>query len=596
MDELRLPANLRKGFYDWICQSCVYSYRDVFKDKVHQEIISPIHIGYLCSPTHDFIQNGEAVRVYYNFSANEIYDRFQDTEGFTKEVEDHVTNYANMTSSSTGGPLGYTIGSTDIIEAQRELFNNLFGRKKPEDYDSGMRVDHVMWRSQAKFGMLRIPDIESNIIEYLVDDSFKPLPTDDITWEWRDQIWENYCIDDKYWLGARPLPFQNSEKPFLLYNGRNLLSRHVRPKSIVKRGEAYQKSINIIKYRAEVSLAKNLDKVILFPLGLIPNKEGWDEDKLMYFVRSFSFLFFDETRPNAHILVNAMKDLDMSNLQHIVEAYNLVAIIKNEWDEACGFNKQRKSQIGVSAGKATTEAALETSYVMSEEMFLEYEEFEREEYQALLELSKYAYADGKQAYFTRQDGTVAFLNLHDPTSFSYTDLGVFVKNGSRELQKLEILRNQITPFAQNQVDPKMIAAIIEAENFAKLHDIVDEIDMKLEQRRLQELQVKQQANEIKESTKDKELAFKYYAADLDSYTDLQVALINEGIQISDQMRQLEGSGKSNTEQYSQLRGDQERNAIELLKNATKLKEIASKERMNVRDNETALKNKVVGEK
>jgi hypothetical protein len=39
----------------------------------------------------------------------------------------------------------------------------------------------------------------------------------------------------------------------------------------------------------------------------------------------------------------------------------------------------------------------------------------------------------------------------------------------------------------------------------------------------------------------------------------------------------------------------EKNAIEMMKNATKLREIASKERMNKLDNETKLKNKTSGE-
>ena len=258
-----------------------------------------------------------------------------------------------------------------------------------------------------------------------------------------------------------------------------MLSRHIKPKSLVKRGAAYQKTVNIIKYRAELTLAKNLDHLVLFPLGLIPKKEGWDEDTLMYYARSFSFLFFDDTRPNANVMIQAMRDLNVSSLQHVIQAYNLVQIVKQEWDESCGINPQRKGDIGASAGLGVTQDAQDRSYVMSEEMFLEYEEFEREEYEGMLEISKFAFSDGLQANFTRQDGTRAFLDLHDPTTFLNTEMSIFVKNGRKELAKLELLRNQAQAFAQNQVDPKAVSDLIEAENYGEIHQIMDQSSSKV---------------------------------------------------------------------------------------------------------------------
>jgi hypothetical protein len=318
----------------------------------------------------------------------------------------------------------------------------------------------------------------------------------------------------------------------------------------------------------------------------------------MYYLRAFNFLFFDDTKNNAAQMISALKDLDLSSYQHLVESYNLVDLVKREWDEVCGINPQRKAQVGTSAGKAVTENAIDRSYVMSEENFLEYEEFERRDYTGLAELGKFAFSDGIQSYYIKPDGTKGFLNLHDPTAFINSDLNIFIKNGAKELNKLELLRNQVQAFAQNQVDPKMISAIIQGDNFAQLDKIMDEIDEKLEQRRQQELQMQQEVQASKERIADKTMEFNYYSQDLASYTDIQVALIKEGMDTADTMRKMEANGTAttDTEAFNNLRINLEKNAIEVMKNATKIKEITSKERIAKDKNATMLKNKVAGEK
>lgn len=607
MDLNHLPRNFREGFLDWICQSCVYSYKDVHRDKTYHEIISPLHLAYLCSPNQTFIHKGEAVRAKFNMSANEIYDRFQDCKGWNQEIEDYINSQVGSSDTNLHSKMGYIIGSTDVDHARRELSFNLFGHASREDYANGMDVEHVQWRSITKRGCLYLPNMFGEVEKITVSDDFKERPGEYVDWRWEDEIWENYKIGDRYWLGAQVVPIQNEKSANLLYNGRNMHTRHVKPKPLVRRGAAYQKTVNIIKYRAELTLAKNLDHLVLFPLGLIPKKEGWDEDTLMYYARSFSFLFFDDTRPNASVMIQAMRDINVSSLQHVIQAYNLVQIVKQEWDESCGINPQRKGEVNASAGLGVTQEAQDRSYVMSEEMFLEYEEFEREEYEAMLEISKFAFSEGLQANFVKQDGTRAFLDLHNPETFLNTDLGVFVKNGRRELAKMELLRSQMMPFAQNAVDPKAISELIEAENYGEIHKIMDALQMKMDAQKAQDQQIQQQQIESQNAIAAEEMQFKRDDSELKSATDIQVALIEAGMQQAKDLMAMEAKGETSTQAYADTRADMEKGFIELTKNATKIrelvskekmknKEIESKERMNKDNNRVALKNKVVGEK
>jgi len=597
MNYTDLPRHFRKGFYDWLVTAMVFSYKDVYKGKTYYETIAADKFYYLCSPAFDFVQDGEACRAVHRFSTGAIYDRFEDDKDFKSSgLADFLERSVDNGSVDSKNGYYYSKTDTDIRTATGELYQNIFG-KNPDDYSTlDYEVEHIQWRGSIKVGKLLVEDIFGEVTEIEVSEDFKALDSDNIEWTWKDQLYEIYVIADTYYLGGRPVPIQSGEKCKLLYNGRNYFSRFTKAKSLVKKGEAYQKSVNIVKYRGEQTLAKNLDKIILFPLGLIPKKEGWDEDKLMYYVRAFSFLFFDDTRPNAAQMINALKDLDMSMLQHIVQTYQIVQQIKQEWNETCGINNQRKGETGVSAGKGVTELAVASSTVMSEELFIEFEEFEQKEYTGMLELGKYAHNEGIQAHFIKSDGSRAFLNIHDPDSFLYSDFGIFVRNGAKELQKLETLRAQVQAFAQNGASPKGISQIIEAENFAALHGIMDDIDAKMDAIRQQELQSQQEIQASQERISQTELNYKYYDSDLDSATAIQVALIKQGIGIADNMRRAEEAGDTTSDVYLAQRDKLDNNFIEIMKNATKIKELNDKVKMNKLDNQTALKNKVAGEK
>jgi hypothetical protein len=602
MDYNDLPREFRKGFFDWICQACVYSYRDVIRDRTYYESISPIYMSYLCSPHIDFIENGEAQKVSHKLSINEIWDRFGEDEQFkkNKDLKEFLDSNSNNSSGSATNN-AYTYGGSDQINLQHQLFANL-GFNNPDIYHSvDYDVDHIVWRSQAKIGKVEILDLFGNIDYIYVDEDFKGGDEYKVVWDWVDEIWETYCIADMFYVCTRPIPIQRGEynrpqKAKLLYNGRNMFARHTRPMSLVRKGEAFQKNVNIIKYRAERSLLKSLDSVILFPLGLIPKKEGWDEEKFMYYVQSFGFLFFDDTRPNAQAMVQAMKNLDAGVGEFLLRAGELVAGVKQEYEELCGINRQRKGQMNASDGKATSEYALNASYISSEELFLEFEEFERRDYECMMDLSKFAFSKGMIAQYVKTNGQRAFLNIADPTSYVNSDFGVFVRNGAAELQKLNVMKQQVQPFVQNGAGGKAISGLLQADNFADIDQIMDEMDAKLAMQQEQDRQVQLQIQQSNADIANKELQYKYDSDELASYTDIQVALIKEGMQLASDLNTLQSGANPDVSLVEEHRNNLEENALKLMENATKLKEIASRERIAKDNNKTKLKNKTSGEK
>ena len=82
-----------------------------------------------------------------------------------------------------------------------------------EDHVNGVDVEHLQWRSLTKRGTLYIPDMFGGPPEeVIVSDDFKEREGDVVDWRWEDEIWENYKIGDRYWLGARVVPIQNAKE------------------------------------------------------------------------------------------------------------------------------------------------------------------------------------------------------------------------------------------------------------------------------------------------------------------------------------------------------------------------------------------------
>ena len=100
-----------------------------------------------------------------------------------------------------------------------------------------------------------------------------------------------------------------------------------------------------------------------------------------------------------------------------------------------GISRQRKGQIKTSDGVGTTERAVFQSSVISEELFRRFEAFIEKEYQGLLDTSKIAWREGKKMTYVTSDLRTAMINI-DPQEFQEAEYGVFVKNTSREQDKL----------------------------------------------------------------------------------------------------------------------------------------------------------------
>lgn len=480
-DWLQLEDKMQMLFFDWLVAGECYTYKDVSMNDVDFDVVSPLDIDYEKGPDVEYIEDADWVVRRQIMSINQVVDRFYDVLS-PKDID--------QLEMPTGK-------SRDGYGGVQSMFIN-----KPEDDESDRMVEvmHVCWKSFSRVGILSYIDELGQPQEMVVDESYRKDEEDDITYYWVNEVWEGYQIDNSIYVSHQPHAVQRNEMNNisvckLPYNGRVYSNRHSDNISIVSMGLAYQVLYNVFHYRLELSIAKNKDKIMLMEMNTIPKRHGWDEEKFMYYADAMGFAFIDSTaegRSGERVTFNQFQVLDMSLGQYIASQFQLLQAIKAEWEEMVGVSRQRKGQVKTSDGVGVTERAIFQSSVISEELFRKFETFMEREYNGLIDVSKVAWREGKKMTYVTSDLRTAMLNI-DPQEYQESEYGVFVKNNSREQEKLDQMKQLTLAFAQNGQQPGTIAEILDSNNFSKIKHLLAEVDQKQKEMEQAQQQAQQQA-------------------------------------------------------------------------------------------------------
>lgn len=537
-----LDRTFRKGFYDWLVTNSVYSYKDVRYDNTVYEIIHPNEMEYLIGGNVDFIERADAVKRTQYLSINQIIDNYRDLDGMSPEILDdlerHGTSFRDVNTQKY-------FSQTDVF------YDRMFG-SQPFDVTNGdtIEVCHLVWKSNQLIKICEGEDIFGNPYKETYDEDYEAVEGEKVTEQYIGQNWEGYMLGGKYVLGVQPIPISrtsmnNESDCYLPYNGRIFHSRDAKAKSTVKKLEEFQKMFNTTYFHLRKVMNKNKDKLTILPLGMIPDKAGWDEFTMMYYADTLGFLFVDDSDTKAMQSLQYVKVLDMALNDYIKYIYGQLAQIKTDAEECVGINRQRMGESMASDAVANNADATTRSVITTEELFVEYDEFEEKDLQGLMDISKYAFVKGKKASYVSSDGKVKYLELN-PESYMGIDVGVFVKNGGQEAQKLREFKQSAFAFAQNQMKPSLVAKIVDSDNLAKLEIELQKAEDALEQQQQAQVQAEQEANQAKvqldAKTHDDTMQYNYYKTDSDNLTKREIALIQP--QSSDGIAE---SNKSNIE-------------------------------------------------
>lgn len=539
---LELKDKYQEALYDWIVTGKCYTYKDVYKDDLLHEIVPPLELWHGTSQT-GFVEDANWAVRRTRYNINDCIDRFHEVLGKNDKKEDEIEILENLFKSSQVASTTFTttpnIDKISSSSSEASLYSN------------GDLIDvyHCVWKSFRKVGILHYLNEIGQPEEMEVDDTYKLDKSKgdlEVEWMWMNQVEETYRIGESMYKYCRPIIAQrnqlsNTSECKLPYNGRIGYSERNREQSVVKQLLPYQALVNIYHFRRELIIAKNKEKLALMPKGLLP--EGWGTDKSMYYADTTSMLWFDETKPNAQLVLNAMKAIDLSLGTYIDQMTNLIREIKAEAWDAVGMNRQRYGDVKASDGKGNTDQAVFRSAIISREMFRRFEKFEESDLQGLMDYSKLAWINGKKGMYINSDGRRAFLEVN-PDQHLESDYGIFAVDSADEKAKLDQARQYAFGWAQKGTTAaSTVIEILDSNNVSKLKDAVKKAEQfereynqsiekaKSEATMALEQKISERDDKANQTKKDVALinadATKY-SANLKASTDVHVAELPDG--------------------------------------------------------------------
>ena len=560
------------GFFDFVVPGECYSFRDFSEGKVTYKFISPQYVSYDASDGAIFVEDGAFATCKMKLLVNDAIDLLGDSlkDWQIKEMEQEEYNSASGINVYDYAHVGQTQSNSSMATVD---------------------IVHVNWKSYRKVGKLISIGPDGVPSEIEVDEDYIASENEYIDWRWEKIYYHGYEVMGKWIVGVEPLYGHRK----LCYNGRKMSNRHSKNVSLVELGIPFQVLYNIVHYRLELTLAKNKDKIVLMEIGAIPKKPGWDEDKFMYMADSMGFAFIDTTQDEKLSRMNNYQVLDASLGQHIDLQFRILQAIKEEWHELVGFTRQRLGQTQTSEAVSNVRESIFRSSIVTENMFRKFDDLEMRDVNYILNLTASAWREGMQTSFVDRNGELRTIDMETGPDPDFIE--VYASNKSEDISKMQKLEALVQQFAQNKMDPLMIAQLLDSKSFNKIKQmLVEEREMRT--RMEQEQQKAAQEAQAQKDKADFEKT-KYDADRIDAREQMKqqaetertiIMVTGNAANKETPVTPMEIANMQMDMESSEREGGQKDRELDL-----KEKEMDLKDNMNRRDNETALKNKVVGE-
>lgn len=459
------------AFFNFVSLGECFSYCDIRGSNIIKENV-PVFEAYPIPNGNYFVEDHDMFARKMMLSYQQIMDMFEDNLD-DKDKAFLETYYSRQ--SAHGGITRLTYNQyfetyPDVCEKFNKEERELFKRDPINVYDVNTNlyeVWHVVWRGEAKRGILTYINELGLTTTRVVDEGYtlnKEAGDISIEWTYEPQVYEGYRIGTRYTaiypIKARPIAFNRGGK--LPYNGIMEVLPMMGKFSIIKLITPYQIMRNIFAYHREMVIAKNKMLILLLPESLIASNT---EDKI-YKMAADGVLLVDDTEDaNSQKMAN-IRLLNANLGSYITELTNLMEATKLEAREMVDMNVQRYGDIAQSAGAATTQEAIARSSMGMVILVQMFDEFRKADYNRDLDYCKLAYIDGLDTSYWNELGQKKYISL-DVDTFINSDYSTTVRNDSKELDKVQQLRQWAFSAAQNG-DLDMALAAITGDNVSQI--------------------------------------------------------------------------------------------------------------------------------
>jgi len=596
---LNIDDRIQEMLFDFIVVGRYFTFKRVYLDDVDYEVCDPRDIYIVGWGKSPYAEDADAAIRVMNMTANNVLDNFQDAIFAHDKAEEIVQWLSDIKSNSsvaqgTGSLLLNSVGNVNGFNVDHEGSRNA---EITRGFDASLvTVYHITYKTFTKVGILKYYNQIGEIEKKEVDEDYRLNKTAgdiSIEWIWINEVHEVYRLADKYIIGAGPLPVQrnrmnNPSVCKLPYNGRIMGYRNAVVMSPYKSGLNYQVLYNIFHYRFELLLAKNKDKILTMPYGLIPDSEDFDTDKFFYWMAADGILFYDDAKPRAAAMISGIKSVDMSLGNYMDKMWQFMTQIKEEYWDSIGMNRQRYGDSYASDGKANTQQAIFRSGTITADMFHQLDKGLEADYNGLIDYTKVAWLKGKKGMYLNSDKKRAFLKLtaEDMLRYMDTEFGAFAKNSTEEFEKTEEAKKLLLTMGQNGLGADHMISILAANNISKIETLAKEgvaIEREFQQSQNQannEAMLKaEEMRSTREADKNQTII---QVANIKAESDIEVALIGADASLVDVLNNtsvMEDSVAANAGNNAMVRIDERQNASK--QQSEVLKQVGEQDKRNL---------------
>jgi len=460
--EHEVRRKMHKMFKDWLITGETYSYKSVENNSLIYNRISPLCLDYDKSHSSDFIEDGEWA-VYQDWvTLSDVVDRFY-----------HVLKEKHV----------HELEKRAIYSTPTAFFNYLRDHVTLQDRFTKIPIYHTVWKGRKKIGFLSYLDMETfQYVEDVVDEDYivDRAKGEQIEWRWVNEVYEGWRLHDDIYCNLQACDIQRNEMNNLStcklpYNGRKYSDTHSTNISILEIGIPFQILYIVTMYTLEKTIAKSKGKIALFDKKTIPTDGDWDEEKFFYYGEALGYALIDRSQPGVDKTMNQYHVLDLSLFDQIKQLIELMESFKQQWDDIIGITRQRKGQTYSSDGQGVNERSVFQSTVITDMIFLGFEEFTERELQGLMDLSQFTTSKGVYSLWNDDEMFNQLLEIA-PEDFQFEELGVFVTGAAEELRKLTEMKQYAQAMIQNGAKPSTVLEVVDSINVAELKQKLRQIE------------------------------------------------------------------------------------------------------------------------
>lgn len=506
----------------------VYTFRSGMSSKIEDSDIICID---------EYWNPSRIIDTYYEDLSEEEIKRITQPFSATAGGQSYDQEYANV-MSITQSDMDYLLRSQDFV-----------GSPYISSYDANgnIRVLRAFWRSLKEVKKVKyfdeFGDVQCKIMssEYIPD---KKLGETAETL-WVNEWWEGTKIMNDIFVRMRPKPIQynslnNPSKCHPGIIGRVYNIQNTRAVSLVEMLKPFQYMYDVIWYRLNKLISKNIGKVALIDINTKP--ESWTVDKWMYYLNDTNIMFtdgFNESKKGertgtlaSQLETGRVIDMELGGM--IQQCINLLEYIKNEISDLSGITKQREGQVNSRETVGGIERAITQSSFNTELYYATHELCIKDVLIGFLETAKLAFRGNKiMSQYILDDGEIQLFEI-DGDDFAEADYGIQMVNSNKLLKINQRIEQLAEVSIQNGGSISTYIDVLLSDSIAdKINKLeaAEEMQRKLaqeardqeNQRVMAKIESDQRIAEAELELKRLSLEIEKYKNDNDNNTKLQIA-------------------------------------------------------------------------